>query len=72
MWPAQVTTSCGTKNNGLYPLVFTSLPAGGYRVTWVTQCLPSGKSQHVYRIDTDVDAHPAAVYLYDEPNAACP
>jgi hypothetical protein len=72
MWPEQITTGCGTMNNGLYPLVFTSLPAGGYRGTWVTQCLPSGKAQHVYRIDTDVNSHPAAVYLYDEPNAACP
>jgi hypothetical protein len=72
MWPETITSPCGPLNNGLYPLIFTSLPASTYLGTWVTQCLPAGRVQHVYRIDTNVNNNPAAVYLYDEPNAACP
>lgn len=72
MWPEGVTSGCGAPASGLYPLVFTSLPAGSYAGSWVTQCVGSGQRQHVYRIDTTVDAHPAAVFLYDEQNSACP
>lgn len=72
MWPEGVTSACGSLSNGLYPLVFTSLPPSTYLGTWVTQCLASGHTQHVYRIETNVNNAPAAVYLYDEPNGACP
>lgn len=71
-WPEGVTGDCGTQKGGMYPMIFKSSPAGTLRGTWVTQCLPSGKTQHVYRIDSDVAGHPAAGFLYDEPNGACP
>ena len=71
-WPEAVTVDCGAQRGGMYPLIFKSLGAGVLRGTWITQCLASGHVQHVYRVDTDVAGHPAGVYLYDEPNGACP
>lgn len=71
-WPEAVTGDCGTASGGLYPMIFKSSAAGTLRGTWVTQCLASGKTQHVYRVDTDVAGHPAAGYLYDETNTSCP
>jgi hypothetical protein len=69
-YPQNVTASCGTKSNGRYPIVFRSAGAGSFSA-WVVECAGTG-NQHVYRTETTIEGHPAAVYLYDEPNASCP
>lgn len=69
-WPQTVSASCGEPRDGVYPLVFRSATAGSLGA-WVTQCSDAPGAQHVFRIDADVDGHPAAVFLYDEATADC-
>jgi hypothetical protein len=72
MYPQEIHNSCGDPSpEGIYPLIFRSVHAGELG-TWVAQCTGSHDGhQAVYRTDAEIDGHPAAVFLYVEPNDAC-
>lgn len=71
-YPQELRESCGDASaEGIYPLVFRSANAGSFG-GWVTQCTGTRDGyQAVYRTDAEVDGHPAAVFLYVEPNDDC-
>ncbi len=71
-YPQMKTAACGAPSGGRYPIVFRSEPGGTLGATWVAQCNGSGQTRGVYRIDSEVDGHPAAAYLYDEATPDCP
>jgi hypothetical protein len=70
-YPQSVTTSCGEQTEGTYPIVLRSFAAGEFGA-WITECTGNGEGlQQVYRIQGDVDGHPAAVFQYNEQNPDC-
>lgn len=71
-YPQELRQGCGDSSaEGIYPLVFRSANAGEV-AAWVTHCTGSKDGyQAVYRTDAEVDGHPAAVFLYVEPNEDC-
>jgi hypothetical protein len=71
-YPQEALNGCGEASpDGVYPLVFRSSNAGDLGA-WIVQCSGYGDGmQHVFRIDGDVDGHPAAPFQYNEPNAEC-
>lgn len=70
-YPQMRTGACGAPDPAtrVHPLVFWSLPAGSLQA-WITQCSGAGV-QRVYRVDGEVEGHPAAPYLYSEPTEDC-
>lgn len=69
-YPQEARQSCGEARDGRHPVVFRS--ESGDLPVWVTQCTGTGEHlQHVYHVETEVDGHPAAVFLYNEPNGEC-
>ncbi len=73
MYPEEAKQGCGAGGpNGYHPLVFRGLGAGELGGAWIVQCSGYGDgAQHVFRVDTEVDGHPAATFLYDEANPEC-
>lgn len=70
-YPQEARQSCGDVHEGRHPIVFRSA-APGRVPAWVTQCTGTGEGlRHVYRVDGEVDGHPAATFLYDEPTGDC-
>lgn len=70
-YPQTPGASCGDLREGRYPIVFRSASPGEVPA-WVTQCTGTGERlQHVYRVEAEVEGHPAAVFLYNEPNEEC-
>jgi hypothetical protein len=71
-YPQNVSGECGQPGEyGIYPVIFRSRTPENFGA-WVVQCSGWGDgSQHVYRVDTEVEGHPAAVFLYNEPNPEC-
>lgn len=70
-YPQEAKQSCGDVHEGRHPIVFRSA-APGQVPAWITQCTGTGEGlQHVYRVDAEVDGHPAATFLYNEPNGDC-
>lgn len=69
----QALKGCGKAGpDGVYPLVLRSVKAGERGGAWIVQCTGSGEGvQHVFRVDAVVDGHPAASFLYNEPNTDC-
>jgi len=73
-YPQSVSESCGSAENdlGVYPIVFRSRSAAEELGAWIVQCSGLGDhTQRVYRVEGEVDAHPAAVFLYNEENPEC-
>ena len=69
-YPQTVSLTCGSAPLGLYPVVFRSL-AGDFDA-WVAQCAEESHVEHVFRVDTEVDGHPAASFQYNQQNSDCP
>src|SRR5205085_2490937 len=68
LYPQKPWESCGdASEEGVYPVVFRNMNAGDVGA-WVTQCSDEPGIQHVFRSDGEVDGHPAAVFVYNEPN----
>jgi hypothetical protein len=72
-YPEENRLSCGDAGpDGKYPLVFRSLESGQLGGAWIVQCSGNGDgAQLVFHVDADVDGHPAASFLYSEPNGEC-
>jgi hypothetical protein len=72
-YPEENKLSCGDAGpDGMHPLVFRSLEAGQLGGAWIVQCSGFGdQAQHVFHVDAEVDGHPAASFLYNEPNPDC-
>lgn len=72
-YPQEARQSCGAAGaDGIHPLVFRSLRAGVLHGAWIVQCSGYGDgAQHVFRVDGEVEGHPSASFLYNEPNPDC-
>lgn len=73
MYPEEAKNDCGAAGpDGVHPLVFRSLSAGALEDAWIVECSGHGDgAQHVFHVDAEVDGHPAASFLYNEPNPDC-
>jgi len=74
LYPQKPWQSCGEGAGelGVRPLVLRGLGAGDLGGAWIVQCSGYGdRAQHVFQVNGEVDGHPAATFLYDEPNADC-
>ena len=66
-----VQAGCGSKVNGVYPLVFSSMADGAMPAgTYVVKCTSSTRGD-VFRVTGALQGHPLATYAYDEPHPAC-
>jgi hypothetical protein len=72
-YPEKAEQGCGAPGpDGVRPLVFRGLPAGELGGAWIVECSGYGDgAQHVFRVDGEVDGHPAASFLYNEANPEC-
>ncbi len=72
-YPQDPVGGCGAPSEeGKYPIVFRSLQEGELGGAWIASCSAERDgAQHVFRVVTSVDGHPAAAFQYNEENPAC-
>ena len=73
-YPQHPVGDCGqATKDGRYPIVLRSEAGGTLGGAWLTQCAEEGGHvAHVFKVESEVEGHPAAVFQHDEGDESCP